>query len=723
MKKSLFNSVWISILLINVSYAQTSSPNRILSKKNLSTISLKEIRKNELKKEKIVSTNQSVSTKYSNKKTGSNGTESTTIQYSDLGKSVNPFTSISSGRNYLSVNNSLNTVALFRRGSESELPLSQSPGNKLYYDLNTKGGTEGKWQIARNKLYDNSQYNFPGFESGARYPQGLIWNPPGNLDTNSAIAFGQCRVLDGSNGSLGWGGVAKGWASLSSSTVAKQTLWSSQAGLESYFHFAPEALITTPNGSIFCVEAENDLSSDEVVFIDKILIIKYNYNSSTSSFDSTITQIPFVNSGQAIPTDVGSTQIAFGPDGQTGYAIIAGYNPDFNSTLAYIPYYSKTTNGGGSWSPFKMINFNKTEEEKPYRSPEKDNLRSQLLGNYVVFHEDGSISEADSSTQPFSHPVDYTIMQMDLSVDKNNFAHLFSTLAVASFGDTLLLTGLGVVRPGFGSWQVDIFVNPNSDTAKGFLVNSNFSFQGKWGDVDTDVNISDFNRPNISRSEDGSVIVFSWLDTDTAKFPQRPDFNNANPDLWVREMRITEPENFKLHGKSRNMTKGSDYDGLAILATAAPTLINRVNGFQLAASTTLLSDFTGETSPWEIQHLFVSGINIAPATEDTVYTVPTDDLIILKTKDVVNTNRKDKELRLFPNPGTGYFTANIKAEKSGIAFLKIIDSNGQSEDLSKISLPAGESFIPINIKRNPPGLYLIQIELNGKVFSSRIVKN
>lgn len=123
------------------------------------------------------------------------------------------------------------------------------------------------------------------------------------------------------------------------------------------------------------------------------------------------------------------------------------------------------------------------------------------------------------------------------------------------------------------------------------------------------------------------------------------------------------------------------------------------------------SDFSGVTSPWEIKHLFVSGINIAPAAQDSVYIVQADGLTILKTKETVKINSKVNDLGQYSNPGSEFFTATIKVKKGGLASIKLIGSNGKSEEISIISLPSGDSFIPLNISGKPSCLY--QIRSNG----------
>ena len=721
MKKAFLLTFSLSTLFANVHYGQnikkhyiTERPVKILTDVQKSI----KIARLELKS---IQSGQTPDQSKSSEIPQANSIQNSSITYTNLGRSINPYTSIGAGRNYLSVNNSLNTIALFRRGSVDEMPLAQKPGNNLYLDINTKAGATDQWQKKRNKLLDGNGGNSP-----ARYPQGVLWNPLGNIDTINAFAYGMVQLLDASNTAEpeGWGGIGRSWIGLENGASAKQTHWSSQTG--PYLHSFLGGMELTSSGAIFAIEPENNLTQADPAFMERVMIYKYTYNSNTETFDSSVTTISFSNTFQSIPTTVNSSQIAFGPDGQTGYAVISAFNPDFETTLAFIPYYSMTTNGGDSWSEFKIINFNKTEPEKPYRSLEKDSLRAQLLGNYVIFHADGSFSEADSSLQNFSHPVDYTMLQMDLTVDKNNFAHIFTTLVcTGSFGDTLQNDDIGFIARGLGSWQVDIFIHPVSGLGRGVLINTNQSLEGRWGNLsNTNDRLDEFNRPSVSRSDDGSIIAFSWSETDIVKYPPSSTaFNNRNPDLWLRGMRVAGPQDFKLYAKSRNMTNGSQYDGNATLATAAPILINKTSGFQLAASTAIItSGIPPDPAVWPIQHLFVNGINLPPASSDTAYTEPVGGLLILKKKEIKTTKINTNGIKLYPNPGTGYFSANLSVKKQGIAHINIYNALGQIVENKKLLLPEGESNIPFNLSKNEPGIFSITIELNGEVLSSKFIK-
>lgn len=662
---------------------------------------------------------------YSNKKSGNGGNQIQTnvLSFSDLGQSVNPFTSVTSGRNYVSADAGLNTVALFRRGGSTDVlpaPLA-GPGNKVYVDVNTRGGAEGSWRIGRGGLlFNNQQYDVSVNNHGPRYPQGLICrNPSAPTDTNQAIALTLTRVLDGTNDA--WGGLGTAYRKIQAGSPVTQNLWSSMVDPVPVFHFRQYGLDQTSTGAVFAIEQEEDLSSGEVVFTDKIMVYKYVYNTNTSKFDSTVTFLQFVNSGQTPATAVSDAQIAFGPDGQVGYIVIGGFNPDFNNAYAYTTYMAKTMDGGATWSNLQLVNLNRTADEVSVNLAGKHEFRQGLFGDYVRF-TDSTVTSTDTNAGAGVHPVDYTIMDLDLTVDAFNHAHVFATVCVAGFGDTLQVDGPGFYRPFYGSWNIHLTVPPTTfDSTRATVVNQNTTLRGCWGDCAATENFQEFNRPHISRSENGNVIVMSWYDTDTTANPQAdPDNLNSNPDLWVRAIRAVGPGTYSITSQSRNMTKGSDNDGLAILGSVAPRMLNTPTGHALASTIALLSDFPGTTAAWPITHLYVNNANIASSVDSFPLAYNQSgkgNLIVLDN----NKQYYKNTFTIYPNPGKGMISAKFALDRAGATQFRVFNHMGQLVENSTKTLMAGNLNMALDYRHLKSGIYFLNIQQGKNTMTQRFV--
>jgi hypothetical protein len=163
---------------------------------------------------------------------------------------------------------------------------------------------------------------------------------------------------------------------------------------------------------------------------------------------------------------------------------------------------------------------------------------------------------------------------------------------------------------------------------------------------------------------------------------------------------------FKLNDKPRNITKGSDKDGLAILGNVAPTLLNTSNGHMLASTCVTLS------AVWPVQHLFVGGVTIpsAAAVDSFPIAVNAGSLILKKAEFVKNGNSADMGVTLMPNPSSGLFSASVRVEKGGEFLVSVVNTLGQTIASEKRNLPAGEVNLPFNFSSLKPGVYLLKMD-------------
>jgi hypothetical protein len=247
-----------------------------------------------------------------------------------------------------------------------------------------------------------------------------------------------------------------------------------------------------------------------------------------------------------------------------------------------------------------------------------------MLANLVYFNANGIPFKAnypDAINQKL-HYVDYMVNDFDLVVDKNNFAHVFMSLVISGFGDTLNATFPNGItyNPGYGSWNMHMYFTDLQSPVKGEIINRNSGLNGCWGDCNGSDNFIEANRPQVSRSEDGSHVVFAWYDTDKIAHPQVDDTtNNGNPDLWIQKLRVADSGVFYYGSQPRNITKGSDYDGLAALGNVAPRLLNKPGGgYYLASTISAFEAYNPATGTGQMttQHLYVNNVGI-PAVADS----------------------------------------------------------------------------------------------------------
>ena len=83
---------------------------------------------------------------------------------------------------------------------------------------------------------------------------------------------------------------------------------------------------------------------------------------------------------------------------------------------------------------------------------------------------------------------------------------------------------------------------------------------------------------------------------------------------------------------------------------------------------------------------------------------------------------RNLNLLVYPNPNSGSFTANMFSEKGGKAEVRILNSIGQTVELSTVDVPAGESLIPFNVKSLKSGIYFFSVKMDGQIRTQNLIK-
>lgn len=97
---------------------------------------------------------------------------------------------------------------------------------------------------------------------------------------------------------------------------------------------------------------------------------------------------------------------------------------------------------------------------------------------------------------------------------------------------------------------------------------------------------------------------------------------------------------------------------------------------------------------------------------------------ILRTagSDVIDTDNESNQLTLFPNPTQNKFTIYLRGESDEKTAIRIFNAYGKIIYNQDIRISAGENQIPVDLKDNPGGIYIISLRINGMVMMKRIIK-
>jgi hypothetical protein len=104
---------------------------------------------------------------------------------------------------------------------------------------------------------------------------------------------------------------------------------------------------------------------------------------------------------------------------------------------------------------------------------------------------------------------------------------------------------------------------------------------------------------------------------------------------------------------------------------------------------------------------------------DVVPYLPGDESVALATRAVVPVGAAaDDDFLLHPNPAElGSATASFTLEKAGPVSLRLLDQNGRLVRgvLTNQAQPAGPRQVPLPLQELAAGLYLVQLEAEGRV--------
>jgi hypothetical protein len=82
-----------------------------------------------------------------------------------------------------------------------------------------------------------------------------------------------------------------------------------------------------------------------------------------------------------------------------------------------------------------------------------------------------------------------------------------------------------------------------------------------------------------------------------------------------------------------------------------------------------------------------------------------------------------KSFRIYPNPATDYIDIEFLPESSGVADITIVNLNGQITARKQLQARASDKVIErISTGSLEPGVYIVEVRLNGKLLTSRFIK-
>ncbi len=420
-----------------------------------------------------------------------NGSKSLT--FIPIGSSGNAYGFAGNPRTYLWADPRIDAVVFTHR-----MVVESPEGNsRIAYDVSTERGAEGSW-TNNIKVYDpfpSHPYNY----LPARYPQGGIYNPPGNTDPDNAFYAYFAPILDDSNEI--WGGYGYGINRLTEIDPPEPTQHNEKTSGGDIWRYIPNAFTITQDGYAWLVDGS--FKFPDFIYTGNLIIDKGTFNADSSDYEYEEWLMPVLEEGDSI-SDI---KVAFSPDGQTGYiCLLTNSASDPVPYTLFHPILLVTQDGGDTWTV--------------------EPLHCQLGGP-------GGLSEVkqfipDSMFIPPIPDRDSLYYSMGWHLD----------MAVDKYGDAHI-TGLIAVADKYGDWYPSPYTmgtfhlsyDISNNTWDGTHLYYNRTFEGDLG------GITHYNRPQISSDINGELFCISWTDTHLDGFDE-----NTYPDIYCVGYYILDPQ-------------------------------------------------------------------------------------------------------------------------------------------------------------------------------------
>ena len=562
---------------------------------------------------------------------------------------------------YLWAVNEINSISFIHR-------MLLTPGTGyLAYDVSMDGGLT--WSI-NNEVYNPT---LPDAYNG-RYPQGVLYNPAGNTNPENAYFSYFAPTLDGSNATTtDWGGYAWGSRKLETGSLPTQH---NQPSDNEFRQYLPSGFTLTQLGETWVVDEENDGSSGSYVYTDNLIVGHGLWNSGTEEFDYTFDHLPL----EINPDDgINDVKVAFAPDGMTGWICAMSDRIPALPYTSYHPIFFKTTDGGQTWSDPIEVQLGGADGLQAI----KEFITDSILEEHY-----------DPDPVPPRDEIPYYMgYHIDLAVDAWGNPHILGVGAICDLvaGTWWNYEGVFAMFHIYSADQGATWEAFNID----YLQTFNMQYTGSSGST-----CSQYNRPQVATTQDGTIVFFSFLDT---RFPGALD--NDQPDIFFREY-----------------IPSMDYHGEEVVNVTY--LSNAMQEARWGCmSHYVFADVTGNNYDCTIPFVYEQLSNLDVSEPVQFWYIPDFD------KSYVVTGVEDQnggpvvsQIQNFPNPCQDITHININLVQSCHVGITVFNSLGQLVQTENFGqLQNGPHRLTLNLENLDKGVYFYTLSAGKSRYQGKMI--
>ena len=603
-----------------------------------------------------------------------------------LGRASNVFTITRPQQNQVAVHHESNSVLFIHQQDVTIWGGGSTENGKFRYDLSTDGGATFTNDLgALQQIYTNY----------GRFPMASFYGTDTNPFNNKVVWASPTDRFP----TPGWIGVAAGVSDIVASNPTTST--------EHYIFDADP----TYNVGGLCEGLPGEFWMTEMMYDgstvqDSIQIYKGTYNSITQDVDWALHERVFIDHAltyDGTPHIIEPT-MAFSPDGMTGWIGIVG-DIAGGSDSTYNPIFLKSVDGGATWA-----------------NPMEVDLRAASYTSLGSLDDELKALWEDVNNDPVSSGRPTCTFNFDITVDANGDPHMFVVIGSAhAAGGT---PGYSVLS-GLAKLAVDVTTADGGNSWSLHKVSPVYTFRGEFGTPNPNDGslISMDNYTQISRTESGSHVFYSWVDSDTAVVTGSMngigfgESSNLAPNLRIAGKRISDG----FVSCPKWITNGDlIWEGRALFPTMAPEVLTDNSGLQATYKLPIVSVEMITNDQGQPCQFWYFG-NDATLTESDFWGeaewVNTDDCFNNPTVSIDDTKEMDR-IVLYPVPtnGTAWLNRlNPDVENT----IEVYNSFGQ---LVYTDVASRTTQVKFNVSGLSDGHYSVRvISENGMVVKPLII--
>lgn len=546
----------------------------------------------------------------------------------------------------------------------------------------------------------------------ARYPQGGLYNPPGNTVFTNAYVVGMGETTSGSGFNGNWLASKKITVPGNTTPGTDMQFFANTAPFGGFkkFDFARYAFTYTKDGFVrglgqICNDI-NNTSSNVGRGNRGAAIIKGTFNAGSFvwSYDSLVPATMTRPDGSKY-LNVYNNMMAWNDAGTVGYVVMTGVRAGASGTTkGFQPIVYKTTNSGASWSLMPAQSF---------------------AGPLFQGVDDRCLTVNTSSTLVV--PYFNTGEGMDAAVDINDNLHIATTIVGTSsahndsldytyqftsnsyqfpygpFGNPTIFDFYTTTS---GGWNYHIVDSMGTEGPSGTSGQPGYT-SNPWGPSGVFIDA----RIQMAVSPDRKKMFYSWTESDSSIVGLKW---NIYPDIKVKGFDVTLNKVTQRLNITSGVTSPDNADQQAYLHLMANRSITTNTTTSLNEIPFTISYNGTNDGNVAITHFYLKGASFQQSDFVLNPLSPTG----IKT---IANNNSVTELGNYPNPASGFTTISLTLTEAKDFDVTLYNTIGQALKTIKVKGQIGNNNVNLDLNNLNAGVYMYSISTEGSSITRKLV--